>query len=464
MRQGDDRDVCNDFSTAYNEASAHWLQFTNEAKKDMAFFLGDQWDRQDRAYLAQERRNAFVFNKIRRVVKLITGYQRKTRLSLKAEPVEGGDSDTADMLTAALIWQMQSGGFYNIMSDAFEFGACVSGINLVSLYMDYSRDPIDGDIKLQRVPFNRFLVDPCFTDQTLSNAAYVLGRQYLTKDALTAILPKKGREALKEIKPGSWNFDGRYSDGQTPYGLAPRNLYTYDEYYRRTTEPYTVIFDTRTGESQPYQGEKGRLADIMAIMPWIEKYEGVRGTVELHILIEGQPVYTGPDPLGIGDYPHVPVLGFYVPEYEDPAYRLQGIVRCLRDPQTEINKRRSQMQDIIASQITTGWKAKDGSVINRDALYGAGQGKVIWIDGAHQLSDIERNAPVDIPPGLFQLVGEMDNDLMEISGANSELMGMAEGNDLQVAGVLAKLRQAAGLTILQDMFDNYRLSKRLLGI
>jgi hypothetical protein len=122
------------------------------------------------------------------------------------------------------------------------------------------------------------------------------------------------------------------------------------------------------------------------------------------------------------------------------------------------------MQDIIASQITTGWKAKDGSVINRDALYGAGQGKVIWIDKASQLSDIERNAPVDIPPGLFQLVGEMDNDLMEIAGANSELMGMAEGNDLQVAGVLAKLRQAAGLTILQDMFDNYRLSKRLLGI
>jgi len=42
-------------------------------------------------------------------------------------------------------------------------------------------------------------------------------------------------------------------------------------------------------------------------------------------------------------------------------------------------------------------------------------------------------------------------------------MGVPDNENLKIAGFLAKLRQAAGLTSLQKYFDNYRLAKATLG-
>ncbi len=74
-----------------------------------------------------------------------------------------------------------------------------------------------------------------------------------------------------------------------------------------------------------------------------------------------------------------------------------------------------------------------------------------------------RPAP-DIPQGLFRLMEILDKDIDEIPGANAELFGTPENENLQMAGFLSKLRQSAGLTVLQDIFDNYRIAKKTLGM
>jgi len=121
------------------------------------------------------------------------------------------------------------------------------------------------------------------------------------------------------------------------------------------------------------------------------------------------------------------------------------------------------MLDIIDSQVNSGWQAKSGAVVNPKDLYQSGQGRVIWMKDDAQLTDAQRLPPPDIPNGLFNLSQQMDQDIVEIAGITEELLGMADDGNLQISGVLAKLRQGAGLTVLQDLFDNLRSSQRLLG-
>ena len=80
-----------------------------------------------------------------------------------------------------------------------------------------------------------------------------------------------------------------------------------------------------------------------------------------------------------------------------------------------------------------------------------------------QMTDIQRLNPADIPPAMFQLEQEFEKDIMEIAGVNSELFGMADNDKVETAGMLAKMRQSAGLVNLQDIMDGLRESQKLLG-
>jgi hypothetical protein len=136
----------------------------------------------------------------------------------------------------------------------------------------------------------------------------------------------------------------------------------------------------------------------------------------------------------------------------------------MRDPQSETNKRRSKILDIMDSQISSGWQAFEGTLVNPDVLYRSGQALVQWLkkDVTQDKVPSPLRSP-DIPQGFFQAMESLDNDVMEIPGANSELFGTPENDDIQTAGILAKLRSSQGLVVLQDLFDNLRLSQKHLG-
>ena len=66
-----------------------------------------------------------------------------------------------------------------------------------------------------------------------------------------------------------------------------------------------------------------------------------------------------------------------------------------------------------------------------------------------------------IPAGFFELTAGDSKELNLVSGINEELFGSAV--DDNVAGVLSFLRQRAGLTTLQPLFDRLNLAQNTLG-
>jgi hypothetical protein len=464
-----ERDAKKDFDEAYKQSIAHWQAFLTEAQYDLEFSLGKNpyGTAAQESYLKAQGREVLNFRKNHRVIKMITGYERRNRLSIKVDPVEGSDENTAAQFTGILLMLFSNTLTYNLISDAFEQGPIKTGVNLIDICIDYSDDPLSGDIVFRRKPYNRFLLDPATFSRDLSDCGWVLTREHLSGNALKSILPANKRGILNDIKPRG--TDNKYMHATLPLGLDGKDLYKYDEFWVRDYEQYITLINPMTGKQIPWQGTRRQLEDVQIELvarglPEMKELKQMRKTVKLHSFVEGEHVYSGPDILGIGDYPHVLSLGFFDPEVKESNLKIQSIARISRDPTIETNKRRSKLLDILDSQISSGWLAEEESVINNEALYQSGQAQVVWLKkGTMQLGAIQKINPADIPQGLFQLMDKMDSDVGESVGVTAELLGGPDDNDIEIAALLSKLRSSNSLTVLQDLFDNLRLTKQLIG-
>jgi hypothetical protein len=467
MPRGDSRTLAKEFDEAYSNAISVWSPWLAKAKKDIKFRLGDQWSSRDRAYLEGQQRDSLVFNKVKRVVNLITGYQRKNRLALKVEPVEGSDDHTASQFSGLLQACMTKGNGYEAVSDAFEHGPVTTGMNLLEIELDYSLDPVNGDFRFKRVPYNALLLDPYFTERDLGDCKFILRRKWLSKDDLKEVFGDKGKE-IDSLRPQGQ--DGKFPDSPPATNYQGNNLFRVDQFYRRSTREAKLLVDKLTGNFRIWSGDKKRLEAFLQapdeqtglnIGERVEVQRHYIKTVDLAIMVEDLAFYDGQDLLGIDDYPHVALLGYWLPEYTEMKDKLQGVVRCMRDPQKETNRRRLKVLDIIDSVISTGFKAEEDSVVSPKSLYQTGQNRVIWTRPG-KLDKVQQLGGGEAPASLFKIMEVMDSDIMEMAGVEG-LLQAPENQNQQIAASLAKLREAQGLTVLQDLFDNLRLAKKMLG-
>lgn len=461
-----------DFEEAYHQAVIVWDQFIREATKDTEAVAGEQWEPKWKAYLKRQRRETTVWNKMSRVVELLTGYERKNRLVLKAEPHEGADEQTAERFSQLLMWNMLTRNGYEVLSDAFEKGPLRSGFNLVQVYMDWRKDPLFGDVSYARWPFNSVLLGPGFERRDLSDCPFIIGRKYLADAAVKAAYPAFV-ERIKDIQPGGRDTKFYWQPYSQDY--TGKDKYRVDQFMRYDTRETWMVVDPQTAEIREFRGNRQQLDEFMRVTTELmtragrQPYKTFRTHkqyVRLTIMVEGKEFYDGPDVNGLDDeYPFVFLGGHFDPEIQKAHLRIQSLVRSMRDPQAAFNKLMSQTVDIIESQINAGVRAVEGSFLDPRSAYQSGQGVVQWLKrNAGPISELVQDIqPANIPQGFFQLGEAMANMLVEIPGANSELFGMPENEDVQVAGILSKMRQAAGLTILQKLFDHFRQGKIEVG-
>ena len=453
------QDIIKDFGESYERAYQLWNTFYAEAYKDLSYYLGNQWSLEELAYLNNQRRSSFTYNKIRRLINLVQGYQRKNRLATTVSAIEGSSEETAETLSDAMQYIMNYADGYEAISDAFK-GALTTGMSFLSPWMDYRSDPINGDIRFHRDDWNAVILDPFFTKKDLSDCSFLARRKFLSRTEVTSLLPDK-QNIIEGLPWGTRDDKFTYMPYARQWGM--QKLLNYNEYWRTRWDMKDVLVDMETGETREWDGDRKRLKLFRENFPQVEVVKKPVKSVELGIIVEGQLLYYGKDPFGLNDYPFVPFLAIFEPSYDLFTWKVQSLVRIVRDPQTELNKRRSKMVDIIDNQLNSGWIAKTNSVSNPTSLYKSGQGQVIFMKPESQMTDISRIEAPGIHPSLFQLEAEFEKDIMEIAGVNSELFGMAENDKIETAGVLSKMRQSAGLVNLQDLFDGLRESQKLLG-
>ncbi len=456
----DHYDIVKEFGENYERAYQQLNTYYAEAYRDYSYALGNQWSLEEIAYLNNQRRSSFTYNMCRRLVNLIDGIQRDGRLATKISPIEDSSNDTAELMTDVMQYIMTSGAGYEKLSQAFH-DSLITGISWICPYLDYRADPVNGDVKFNVTNWNDSIWDPFFFEKDMSDCSFWARRKYLDRTTVISLLPEQ-EERIMSLPYGSRDDKFTYMSFARQWGM--QKLLNYTEYWRRKWEIKDVLVDMDSGETTEWKGPKERLKFIQALHPNLKIIRKPVRTIELGVIVEGELLYYGKDPWGLDDYPCVPIFGGdYAPTYDLFTWKLQGIVRYIRDPQTELNKRISRHVDLLDSQLNSGWIAKTGAVTNTSSLFKSGNGQVVFIRPDAAMEDVQRIMPPDIPQGQM-LLTEMFNEIIpNILGINPEMLGMPENEKVETAAILAKMRQSAGLISLRGVFDNLAESQKILG-
>lgn len=445
------------YQAAYPSNGVYWQQ----GAIDKRFKVGDQslWsiiygDNQ----FYQSRR--FFFNLVRRQINMICGYQRRNRKSTITQPTLQNDS-LSDEFNAVLKWSEERDGFQEYLSQSFE-GACDTGMTLLHLYPDYTLDPVNGDLFTDQVAWCNFIIDPYWRKMDFTDCNAIWRRRWVTKLQAQALLPGHRKEIEKMVPSGM--KDGRFPLQAELLNLDTNNLFNFDEFHYRTTREATIIIDPKSGEAMEWEDNEedgdDMLNRVMQAQPWLKIQKKQVPTVKLGICLGSHVLYDGPNLLQIDDYPYSPTLCYHEPDIQSYAWRIQGIVRNLRDAQYLYNMRKVIELDILQSQINSGWIYPIDAVTDPKAFRQSGQGFLIPLKKGHLPNEIQRIEAPGIPPSMIELSRSLSEDITRISGVNEELLGSATDDK---AGILSMLRQGAGLTTLQGIFDKLDYTQRLYG-
>lgn len=447
------------YQTNYPTNSTFWLQ----GAIDKRFKVGDQQLYNQVYGNTSQNVQKFFFNLVRRHLNMIAGFQRKNRKSTITLPVHDGDDPLADDYNKVLRWCDDRDGFQEYLSQSFE-GACDVGEYLLHIYPDYTFDPISGDLFTDSVAWNNYLIDQYTRKQDLSDCNGIWRRRWTSKEQTKLLLPGYEKE-IDKMRGGGMK-DGRFPIQAELQNVAINNLFTFDEFYYRTTRKAKIILDPMSGEAVEWEEmeEDGpnMLQRVLQEQPWLQVKTQEIPTVKLIIALSGKIVYNGNNLLGIDDYPFVPVQCYMEPDIQAYAWRKQGIIRNLRDAQFLYNMRKVIELQLLQSSLNAGWIYPVDVVTDPKAFRqsSGGDGFLIPLKAGHLPNEIQRIEPVNLPQSLLELSNSLAEDITKISGVNEELLGAATDDK---SGILSMLRQGAGLTTLQTIFDKLDYSQRLYG-
>jgi hypothetical protein len=449
----------------WNNNQTAWVQHWAQGARAVRAEAGDPtMMNQFNINISGNRQNNFYFNRIRPICGMLSGVQRRNRKSIIVNPLENGDSETADQWTKIMLQWFKKENVHETISEAFHQGAVITGLNFIQLYLDFSNDPLNGEIKAKNLDYNEVMCDPFFREPDYSDGQFIWRRTFLTPSACAAICPPDMWEKIMSLQgsPSGMSKDARFQYMPESFGTTQGNKLTYDEYWYRDYRQATLVFDSVTGDMRDVTYDTDIDLDAaVADNPQLTVHKKMVPTVRLALRVQNIVIYDGPNPLSIDNFPFIPVIGYYSKSLPYMYQRIAGVVQSLIDPQILFNRRVILSADMIEAQVTGGWKFKEGAVIDVKHLFQTGAGRVIPIKDGYQMSDVEQIAPPTIPPSFFELQQVFDKELYNCAGISEENLGKIVQDDS--SGYLAAQRTAAGLTATQPLFDRLDLSTCMLG-
>ena len=139
-------DLCKEY---WKVSEDEWSDWRSRARKAYKFYFGEQWDTETKQTLNQEKRPALTFNKIKPIIRNLSGWQRQNRQDQKVLPRRGGNQLMSEVFTDSMkyFYDTSMADWHN--SFMFLDGA-ISGKGWISLDLDFTKDPFNGDLLIDR--------------------------------------------------------------------------------------------------------------------------------------------------------------------------------------------------------------------------------------------------------------------------------------------------------------------------
>jgi hypothetical protein len=469
-------------------------EWAKTAKKCTDFLEGRQWPEEAKAALNEMRRSALTLNKIAPLYRLVMGYQSSNRMDVSYLPT----SDSASSEDIALILNAINKAEANRIDLKYTDTEVFSdGLTTARGFWDTRlcfEDNDFGDEKIvSKDPFTIYIDPDADTYDLDKSAAYIQESVWTDLDAIHSAYGDEAAQIVENMSSPTYQSQLIYYMGEAE--VSPKRYfgnYADDKAMGNWADVYHTDFVDR-------QAKRIRLLDtqykITSIVPhFVDLETGVKAPIpEDWLKPENQwQIQKAMDyaqgrnnPLKIVRRPAKrvrwtvtcadAVLFDQWSPYETytttgyfPYFRrgtTKGMIEDLIDPQTEINKKRSILVDILNRNANSGWIYEDGTLDPEQEenlkKYGSAPGvHVKWTRKNDKNNPPSRLEPGGYPQGLDRLEEKAQADLTEISGINESALGQL---DRVQSGRAIEARQRQAVLSIQLYTDNFGRSKKVLG-
>ena len=466
------------------------LPWQGQARTDFDFRDGNQWSSEEKAILEEELRPVLTFNLTKSNIDLIMGMSEDNKIVYRAVPVEPTDGFLAEVLNDTIDWLDDSEDFDAEESAALE-SAAICGRGYVGI--DFVPDPKRfGEIVLKEVvlPVNEVHFDPSSRRPQFEDASYLCWDKWLTREDFMMKFPKVSEKKVNDLiqETSDIGYGVSANDAVQSPVMADPDFSTSDDsdydhpmdmnFFDRSKNQIRVfhmeywetfaryfIFNPQADRFVEIP-EGSKLADVK--LEFVNEFkqepviESIRDKRVRWLQFTGEDIlYDDVSPLPYPGFSIVPMFAF-----KDISQRTAnhfGLVRLMRDPQKEINKRWSQALNLLNQQVQPGVYAETDSFVNEQQAEQSLKeaGSITWVNsGALQGGRIKERTVPNFPNAPMQMEQFSQDILKKITGINPDLLGQDRGR--QEPGVVVRLRQQQGITLLKPLFKSYNQMKKQL--
>ncbi len=453
------------------QARVHHAENRQEMATDEDFADGIQWAQEDQDELKMRGQAPLVFNEIKPAVEWVLGTERRAKVDWKVHPRNDDDRQPAENKTKLLKYlsDVNKAPFHRSRA----FRECVTaglGWLETGLRGNTDREPLF----IRSESWRNMWYDPMSREFDLNDARFLQRARVLDADVATSMFPwaketiKNASGTLEQIaahQADDWFEAQLYYDADATHTVVVADALAARDLGRRAVTPLVECW-----YKVPTQVQIVRGWDRYDGLEWNEEDQEMQRAVQIGDLVlfdavrmklrcavgieDGQLLQDLPSPYRHNRYPFVPVWG-YRRHRDGKPY---GIVRNARDPQEDLNKRRSKALYILSTKQV---------VMDEDAVDEEEHGNVeeTIADPAAVIRK-RRGADFDILSDN-QLAREhvemsvQDADyIRQTSGVTGENLGL-ESNATSGKAIMA--RQNQGSVVTTTLFDNLRLALQLTG-
>ncbi len=338
-----------------------------EIKKDFEFALGKQWNPEDVDTLYRRGVKALTINKIKPMVKLITGIERQSRADYKAFPEGTEDELLSEVATRLLKNVAKQSRLKHKISDQFK-DSSIGGVCYLEPFIDYTHDLVNGEMKFRKIEAKRIVFDPASEEYDLSDAKFVIKLTLgISKEDLLMLFPTKKKiiDSISgsSIKIGEDEETLQLDDYPSVKRMEDDNIagsseagYDLIEYYYKL--PYNVYYVVSRSQGVLFESENEQEAMAFIATQQIPDVSVItKRTNEIRLKqVVGKTEMTDERCWTFPSWKVYPLFPMFFERYtgdiRDAELTIQGLVRGLRDLQEEYNKRRTQELHHLNSSVT----------------------------------------------------------------------------------------------------------------
>lgn len=447
---------------------------------DEDYYDNLQWSDQDRLEVESRGQPALVFNEIKPAVNWVIGTEKRTRVDWNVLPRGKEDKKPAEAKMNLMKYVSDINKVQFARSRAFA-DAVKAGVGWLE---DGARDDPTEEMLFSRYENWRYITyDHLSVEPDMSDARYLFRDRYVDLDIATAMFPEH-EEHLRQAAFS--NVMHMFDDDEIEYQTAL--------YYRTDSQGRPISHSSYSSEvSAMLSNRRSRNKLIEAwyrkpcncnVLRVTDDYEGtsfeqlngfdyddsidemkrivddgymtVFSAMQMRmyfaIFIKGHLLQSVKSPYRHNRFPFTPVWGYRRARDNAPY----GIIRALRDPQDDLNKRRSKALYILSTKQVI---MEEGAVEDEENL----REEVAAPDGIIKKKtgkELEIHTDSALSKEHIVLAEQDSEFIRSISGVNSDNQGR-KSNVISGKAVIAK--QEEGSLLTAELFDNLRFSVQHQG-